>query len=196
MLRLAASNCFVSRRATRSFFREAPAQSGAKRHGGRTPPPVCRGWMRNGLCRRGLIRLQWIGTTYTYVLVGTLSMSNIFFICCACDNTKLFSSVSTIIPIITYLSISTKTRQQVGTLSLARLACFLPPDVHMPVYRCVSIIFAPAHITALYHTATGECRRCDAVQGSSTQQCPAVLLALIEPPTRQVTGPRRAPRLS
>ena len=40
------------------FFREALAQSGAKRQGGgRTnpPPPLCRGRMRNGLCRRGLI---------------------------------------------------------------------------------------------------------------------------------------------
>ena len=48
------TNLFVSRRATRLvFFREALAQSGAKRHGGRTPGPLCRGRMRNGLCRRG-----------------------------------------------------------------------------------------------------------------------------------------------
>ena len=54
-------NLFVSRRATRSFFfREALAQSGAKRKGRTTPPPpLCCGRMRNGLCRRGLTRQRW-----------------------------------------------------------------------------------------------------------------------------------------
>ena len=37
----------LSRRATRSFFREALTQSGARLHGGRTNPPVCRGRICN-----------------------------------------------------------------------------------------------------------------------------------------------------
>ena len=37
-------NLFVSRRATRSFFREALAQSGAKRQGGSCPPPPLVPW--------------------------------------------------------------------------------------------------------------------------------------------------------
>ena len=51
-------NLFVSRRVTCSFFfREALAQTGAKRQGGSyQPPSLCRGRMRNGLCRRGLTR--------------------------------------------------------------------------------------------------------------------------------------------
>ena len=38
------------------FFRETLAQSGAKRQGESYQPPLCRGRMRNGLCRRGLTR--------------------------------------------------------------------------------------------------------------------------------------------
>ena len=49
-------NLFVSRRATRSFFpRSSSSIRGETSRGGRTPPPpLCRGRMRNGLCRRGL----------------------------------------------------------------------------------------------------------------------------------------------
>ena len=61
-------NLFVSRRATRSFFREALAQSGAKRQGGGSyQPPLCRGRMRNGLCWRGLntfIFIQCLGSYF------------------------------------------------------------------------------------------------------------------------------------
>ena len=48
---------FVSRRATRSFFpRSSSSIRGETARGGRTnpPTPLCRGRMRNGLCRRGL----------------------------------------------------------------------------------------------------------------------------------------------
>ena len=48
-------NLFVSRRATRSFFpRSSSSIRGETARGGRTNPPLCRGRMRNGLCRRGL----------------------------------------------------------------------------------------------------------------------------------------------
>ena len=49
-------NLFVSRRATRSFFPRSSSsiRSETARGGGRTNPPLCRGRMRNGLCRRGL----------------------------------------------------------------------------------------------------------------------------------------------
>ena len=69
-------NRFVSRRATRSFFREALAQSGAKRQGGSYP--LCRGRMRNGLCRRGLkfklISVLW----HTLKIVFTFCCSDTF----------------------------------------------------------------------------------------------------------------------
>ena len=49
-------NLFVSRRATRSFFPRSSSSIRVKRQGGsyQPPPPLCRGKMRNGLCRRGL----------------------------------------------------------------------------------------------------------------------------------------------
>ena len=53
-------NLFVSRRATRSFFpRSSTSIRGETARGGRTnpPPPLCRGRMRNGLCRRGLKKI-------------------------------------------------------------------------------------------------------------------------------------------
>ena len=49
-------NCFVSRRATRSFFpRSSSSIRGETARGVvPTPNPLCRGRMRNGLCRRGV----------------------------------------------------------------------------------------------------------------------------------------------
>ena len=44
---------FVTRRATRSFFSRSFSSIKVKRHGGSYQPPLCRGRMRNGLCRRG-----------------------------------------------------------------------------------------------------------------------------------------------
>ena len=62
-------NLFVSWRATCSFFREALAQSGAKRQGGSYQPPLCRVRMRNGLCRRGLMVSlvdMWLPNAHLY----------------------------------------------------------------------------------------------------------------------------------
>ena len=49
-------NLFVSRRARRSFFPRSSSsiRSETARGGGSYQPPLCRGRMRNGLCRRGL----------------------------------------------------------------------------------------------------------------------------------------------
>ena len=56
-------NLFVSRRATRSFFpRSSSSIRGETARGGRTNPPLCRGRMRNGLCRRGLTLSMHMGT--------------------------------------------------------------------------------------------------------------------------------------
>ena len=59
-------NLFVSRRATRSFFpRSSSSIRGETARGGSyQPPPLCRGRMRNGLCRRGLTRARPGGGTY------------------------------------------------------------------------------------------------------------------------------------
>ena len=54
-------NLFVLRRVTRSFFpRSSSLIRGETARGGRTkpPPPLCRGRMRNGLCRPGLSPLR------------------------------------------------------------------------------------------------------------------------------------------
>ena len=50
------TNLFVSRRATRSFFpRSSSSIRGETARGSYQPPLLCRGRMRNGLCRRGLM---------------------------------------------------------------------------------------------------------------------------------------------
>ena len=63
------------------FFREALIQSGAKRHGGRTNPLLCRGRMRNGLCRRGLICPHISAQVHILEQIKTVSYgSNSFFV--------------------------------------------------------------------------------------------------------------------
>ena len=47
-------NLFVSRRATCSFFPRSSSSIRGETARGVVPPPLCRGRMRNGLCRRGL----------------------------------------------------------------------------------------------------------------------------------------------